>query len=441
MMMKTSLTRSNKRHNDKRHEQNRESIEILKRYLFLNDYILHFPTAKQIAFLAAPQLEVLYGGAAGGGKSEALLMAALQYIDQPHYAALLLRKTFTDLSLPNALMDRAQQWLGGTDARWNERDKRWTFPSGATLTFGYLENKHDRYRYQSSEFQFVGFDELTQFTESDYRYLFSRLRRLHNSPLPLRMRAATNPGGIGHEWVKQRFIQQRDPDRLFIPARIEDNPFLHHDYRDSLRRLSYVERQQLEHGDWEIMESGNYFKREWWKLLAEPPLAVRKVRAWDFASTEPSESNRDPDWSVGLLLYEVAGGYCVADVQRFRASPGGVAIRFAQTALIDGTDTQIVIEQEQGASGKMMIHYLQREVDLSRYTIHAHRPSRDKITRARPVSAECERNKIAVVVRDWTNEFITELERFPTGAHDDQVDALSLAYHALTTTDKVKISF
>ena len=116
--------------------------------------------------------EAFYGGAAGGGKSDCLLMAALQYVDIPDYAAILFRKTYADLTLPGALMDRARDWLSGTDARWKDEEKTWLFPSGASITFGYLENEQDKFRYKSAEFQFCGFDELTQFSETQYTYLF-----------------------------------------------------------------------------------------------------------------------------------------------------------------------------------------------------------------------------------------------------------------------------
>src|SRR5882724_12911124 len=135
----------------------------------------HKPSPKQAEFLELDCLEALYGGAAGGGKSSALLMAALQYVHVPGYAALLLRRTFADLSLPGAIMDRAHDWLQGTGAVWHGQDKRWTFPSGATLTFGYCETARDVYRYQGMEVQFVGVDELTQWPEQSYRYLLSRL--------------------------------------------------------------------------------------------------------------------------------------------------------------------------------------------------------------------------------------------------------------------------
>ena len=147
----------------------------------------------QAGLLSSLHLEVLYGGAAGGGKTDALLMAALQFADIPGYKALLLRRTFPELSQASGLIDRSQEWLGGK-AQWNEAKHRWTFPSGAILEFGYLQRSTDRFRYQGAEFDFIGFDELTHFDESDYLYLFSRLRRREGSPIPPRMRAGSNPG-------------------------------------------------------------------------------------------------------------------------------------------------------------------------------------------------------------------------------------------------------
>lgn len=227
-------------------------------------YIPHAPTPKQHAFLWLRCREAFFGGAAGGGKSDALLMAALQYANISGYAAIIFRKTYTDLELPGAIMDRAQAWLMGTDAKWNNNDKEFTFPSGAKLTFAYLAKPKDKYRYQGAEFQFIAFDELTQFEEDDYTYLASRLRRPSDpdnplSHVPLRLRGASNPGGVGHLWVKERFIDGRNPDRVFIPSMLEDNPHLDQEgYEESLALLSPVERAQLRFGDWTVRPPGNY---------------------------------------------------------------------------------------------------------------------------------------------------------------------------------------
>jgi hypothetical protein len=221
----------------------------------LTRYIPHMPhEGPQQAFLWLNCKEALYGGAAGGGKSDALLMAALQYVDIPGYAAILFRRTYKDLANPGALLRRSKEWLAGMDAHWSEQDKIWTFPSGATVSFGHLEHPGDELEYQGAEFQFVGFDEASQFPEVQYEYLFSRLRRLEGSQVPVRMRAASNPGGPGHAWVKRRFIDRATrADRVFIPAKLSDNPSLDQQaYSESLDRLGEVLRKQLRDGDWDV---------------------------------------------------------------------------------------------------------------------------------------------------------------------------------------------
>jgi len=308
-----------------------------------------------------PDFEVFYGGAAGGGKSDALLMAALQYVSVPKYAAILFRRTFTDLSLPGALMDRAHKWLQHTPARWIDRTKTWEFPSGATLSFGYLEHENDKYRYQSAEFQFIGFDELTQFTETQYRYLFSRLRRLEGSKIPLRVRSASNPGGVGHEWVCLRFIAG---DRPFIPASLDDNPYIdREEYLKSLQHLDPVTRAQLIRGDWTIRESGNKFRREWFEIVDDFPRDARFVRFWDLAATEP-KLGRDPDYTVGALMGEKDGVYYLVDIKRTRSTPRGVEALVRQTAELDGRRVDIYMEQEPGSSGINTIDYYRRRVLL-----------------------------------------------------------------------------
>lgn len=238
----------------------------------LTRYVPTTPTPKQSAFLWLSILEAFYGGAAGGGKSEALLSAALQYVDVPGYTALLLRRTYQDLALPGALMDRAKTWLLETPATYRAKDHAWEFPTSdprrpARLVFGYCEDDRDLDRYASAEFQFVGVDELTQFTERQYVFFFSRLRKPAVGPLahvPLRMRSASNPGNIGHAWVKRRMIREgRERGRVFIPATSRDNEHVGSDYHLALAELDPVRRRQLQDGDWDVEDSGEFFNRAW----------------------------------------------------------------------------------------------------------------------------------------------------------------------------------
>jgi len=229
--------------------------------------------------------EALYGGAAGGGKSDALLMAATQYVHVPSYRALILRRTYQDLSLPGAIMDRAKEWWAGrSDVKWTEKDKSFLFPSGARIVFGYLESDKDKYRYLSAEFQYIAFDELTQFSEDQYTYLFSRQRKAATVDVPIRMRAGSNPGGIGHAWVAKRFIDPTTASAPFVPARLSDNPNVDAEtYRKSLAKLDPTTREQLEEGRWVQDQGGLVYRRFGTSSLIEAaPKLTRYVLGIDY---------------------------------------------------------------------------------------------------------------------------------------------------------------
>jgi hypothetical protein len=198
--------------------------------------------------------------------SDAILMAALMFTEIPDYAAVIFRRTYPELSMPGGLLERAQDWLANTEAHWNGQTKTWRFPSGASVTFGHMEHENDKFNYKSSEFQFVGFDELTSFTETQYLYLFSRLRKNVDSFVPLRMRSASNPGDIGHEWTKKRFVHPETPDkeRRFIRSSLSDNPTLdREEYVKSLGHLDTITRQQLLDGVWVDVRGNRFFPSRW----------------------------------------------------------------------------------------------------------------------------------------------------------------------------------
>src|ERR1700730_13662239 len=369
-------------------------------------YCPHVPTAKQLAFLLCPRTEAFFGGAAGPGKTDGLLMAALQLVERPRYSALLLRRTFRQLNQSNSIRNGARQWLANTDAVWKDADKRFSFPAGATVTFGNLDSEDDVYQYDSSEFQYIGFDELTRFSERQYTYLFSRLRTTWDNPLPLRMRAASNPGNRGHDWVKARFMigqppqaLQRDfPTRFFLPARIADNPHIRsEEYLASLANLDGVRRRQLLEGDWEVTPSGNLFRRDWFEIVDDWPREVSGiVRAWDDAATRDGG-----DWTVGVLMARTRTGiFYVIDVVRIQGSPLDVERLKGQTARTDAELTAsraaILLQQEPGAAGKSFID-AQVRGPLCGFYVQVENPTGDKYTRALPMSSAAQAGNIKLV--------------------------------------------
>lgn len=242
------------------------------------------PQPKQLAFMRRGEYEGLYGGAAGGGKSEALVIEALRQVNIPHYKGLIVRKTYPELE---ELIEKSLNYYQKAypRAKYNASSHSWRFPSGARILFGSMQHTKDRIKYQGRAFDFVAFDELTHFTWDEYSYLFSRNRP--NGPgTRVYMRSTANPGGVGHGWVKQRFITAgppgstiweatvvRFPDghqeprfrsRVCVRASVFDNKrLLENDphYLDNLSIMSPAERDALLYGDWDTFE-GQVFT-EW----------------------------------------------------------------------------------------------------------------------------------------------------------------------------------
>jgi predicted phage terminase large subunit-like protein len=444
----------------------------------------------QTRILAFGGYEGLYGGAAGGGKSDALLAGGLRFVDNPRYTGIIFRRTFPDLE--KHLIERSRQVIPAAypTARYNDTKHFWRFPSGARLLFAHLEHEKDKFDHQGAEYQYIGFDELTQFSRGQYTYLLSRGRS--SNGLPVRIRSSANPGGEGHEWVMERWAPWLDPTaevdgleqrlgpdgeqlppaapgqvlhyvmerdgsdmrerwvpkgtldadgipakaRVFVPAKLADNPVLMKNdpgYVSVLNGLDPVTRAQLKDGNWLVKPAaGLLFKRAWFDTVDHVASnVVARVRRWDFAASEATPGKKKgPDWTVGARWARTSDGlYFVEDVVRMRGRPFDVEQAVLKTAELDGKQVAIRIPQDPGSAG---VHVAESYVRLlAGYDIEARPETGDKVTRAKPVSSQAERRNIKLVRGPWNAAWIAEHEAFPDGDHDDQVDTSSGAVAAL----------
>lgn len=412
------------------------------------------PLPMQERALACGAYELLVGGAAGPGKSEYLVVAAMRQIHHPSYRAILFRNSFPELQ--RTLIEKSWKFYPSRGGSYNESSHTWTFPTGAEIQFSYLEKDKDVHRYQGGEFQFAGFDELPHFTEYQYRYMQSRLRG--TAGISIRLRATANPDGPHLEWVRARFAQWIekkakpgealwfDPDgrvvtrgtlfalsRSYIPGRLDDNPYLGPEYRAQLMALDPVTRAKLLDGDWDAcVGEGKLFNKAWWHYLdAVPDDVEASVRSWDFGATT------DGDPSEGVLMHrrkaKVIPRWVVSDVQTVAGPPHEVDALVKRTALMDGKGIAIVIPQDPGQAGIEQIQRYKR--DLAGWTVIGRRPTVNKVKRAGPFSSQVGALNFALVRGVWVPAYVAQHHAFPDGPHDDKVDASSDAFAHLSGND------
>ncbi len=463
----------------------------------------HFPLPAQAQFLglhlkhAKPKgqdevFQALYGGAAGGGKSDALLMAAAQYAwKEPEFAAVLFRRSFTDLTSPGALLDRALEWWIPAGVKWQATKSTFLFPSGAKVSFAYLWKPQDHLKYQGAEYQLSCWDELTQWPDQrQYDYVgISRIRRKADSRIPLRTLAASNPGGPGHQWVKRLFVGGVDPDtgilergiHPYVPARIADNPYLDQAaYSRGLSHLHPTLVQQLLNGDWEARDQGDYFRAEWFGELLDPERepwprgdAIR-IRWWDLAASEDAHASE----TAGVKMARHNRGVrAVEHCRTGRWTPGKRDDIIIQTAQADGKGCVVGIEIEGGSGGIAQYLSLEQRLKARGYRVVGARPRQltgreedlmvrqsstisAKTGRADPVAAclyrgylrrgeaprtsdnensphwgadvgKLDRDGIRLYSGTWTQAFLDDIEGFPPESGKegvDTVDAMSGAW-------------
>lgn len=403
-----------------------------------NRYIPFMPQPRQAVFLGLDDLEALYGGAAFGGKTFAALMGALQYVTVPGYSAILFRRSHPELARAEGLIPLSKRWLWGKDCVWNEQRKDWVFSSGATLSFGSMENRKQLLRWMGGpSYQYIGFEELTTFPEDFYRGMFTRLRRPSKGPIskvPLRMRSTTNPGGEGHAWVKDRFGLPRGgkAGRVFVPARMGDNKAGDAaSYLKSLDELDPITRARMLEGNWDVLEGGSFIDRGWFPEPIEredAPTTLREVRAWDCAG---STSNR-AKYTAGVRMGRdmATGIYYVLDVVRFRQRPAERDEWILDVAGTDGVDVRILIEQEPADAGIKQADDQTRM--LAGFDVVCEPATRAKLVRATPFARQVQAGNVRLIHGAWVGPFLDEMmAASDTAPYMDQLDAASLAFNHL----------
>lgn len=423
-----------------------------------NPYIPHEPHPRQQDALSLwDEFDVGYGGAAGGGKTDWLQMEANQWLGAPGYSALIVRRTLAELKKADAVIPRMREWMAGTNAVENRTENRWTWPNGASLEFGYLEHEGDEYKYKGARYDFVGIEQAEDFPdESQILYLASRLRRAAGSRIPPRLRLTFNPGGVGHEWITQRYIPDdygdlreqpiwvksyrdergKEKKSHFVFATLQDNPSIdQEEYEESLWWLPPHIRRMLLDGDWRAGVSGKYFKREWFKLIDLMPTMARRLRYWDLGASDDKDSAYTAGVRMGLTASPVSpeseqGRDVVIDhVVRGQWTTGTRDQTIVNTAKMDGVATTQWFEQEPGSGGKSQIVHLRS--DLRGFSVKARVKRTKKEVDWGPLASWAEARGVYLVRGEWNRPFIDELTSLPKGKYKDQADGAAGGFQVL----------
>ncbi len=450
----------------------------------------------QERFLATPADIAIYGGAAGGGKSYALLMEALRHVHRPGFGAVIFRRTFPEITNEGGLWDTSEKLYPAAGAT-PKNGREWFWPkTGVTVSFSHMQHEKDKLGWQGAAIPYIGFDELTHFSKGQFFYMVSRNRLTHDCGVKPYIRATCNPEADGWVasfiswWIDQStgfpipsragkirwFIMVEDqitwgdskeelrpfctapgqePKSVtFIPSKVTDNPaLLKQDpgYLANLHSLPRFERLQLLEGNWLVRPTaGMFFQRSWFRIVDAAPADLEKVvRYWDRAATEPTPRT-NPDWTAGCKMGRSKDGlYYVLGMERFRARPHTVKQSIRNIADQDTSATHVWLEQDPGQAGVAEIGDLVRALDG--FAVFANKVVTSKVTRALPASAQAEAGNIIVVRGAWNDLFFQELEAFcdedelpdelklnePT--KKDQVDAFSGAYNVLCAAGNPRI--
>lgn len=430
----------------------------------------------QEAFLATSADIAIYGGAAGGGKTWALLLEPLRHIHNPNFGAVIFRRTYPQIRSEGGLwVESAKMYpvMGGIP---RESVLDWTFPKGGRIKFAHMQYETNRLDWQGAQIPLIEFDELTHFTREQFFYMLSRNR----STCGVRpyIRATTNPDAdswvadLVSWWIDQDsgypipqrsgvirwFVRVNDDLQwfdskgeaqkaqpqipptsfTFIAAKLEDNPALEladPQYRARLLALPLVEREQLLSGNWKIKPmAGKVFNRGWFEIVDALPAGGIECRGWDFAATAREQKGDDPDYTAGVAIRKVNGSWYVIDCQAQQIANADPLLRnLAQQdrarCATSGTQYRVRWEIEPAASGVKENRRL--TAMMAGYDAKGQRPGGDKLTRSRALAAQAEVGNVKLLRGPWNETWLKHMHAIPDGKHDDIHDASALAFNGV----------
>lgn len=435
----------------------------------------------QTAFMCSPADIVIFGGAAGGGKSYALLMEGLRHKDIAGFSGVVFRKNYTQITASGGLWDAASKLYSQVQGAKPKKTPKlhWLFtPSNARMHFAHLEREEDLMSWQGTEICYLAFDELTHFSRHQFLYMLSRNR----STCGIRpyVRATCNPdsdswvaefiswwinqdtgypiyersgvirymcvvndtiywGSNPHELAQEHGVNVEECKSVtFIASKLTDNKVLmakDPSYMANLKALAEVDKERLLYGNWKIRPAaGMYFKTEQFIFVdAVPKNIVAYARSWDLAATEPTPLNPDPDATAGVLMGLLDDGrVIVLDVKRKQIKANDTRNLLRNMAAIDQGKykfVQITIPQDPGQAGKAQAQSLVSM--LAGYSVEIVSPTGSKEVRATPFASQVQAGNVLILKGEWNDMYLSELESFPESKHDDMVDASSDAFNKL----------
>jgi predicted phage terminase large subunit-like protein len=428
----------------------------------------------QEVFLSSPADIAVYGGAAGGGKTWALLLEPLRHMANADFGAVIFRRTSPQIRNEGGLWDESSKLYPLLGAEPKESILEWGFPSGATIRFAHLEHEKNKHDWQGAQVPFLGFDELTHFSEDQFFYMLSRNRSMCG--VRPYVRATTNPDA--DSWLASFLAWWIDPETgypiseragvvrwfvrvngeirwgdtaaellalypdnppksvAFVPASVHDNRKLleaNPEYLGNLKAQALVEQERLLKGNWKIRaEAGLVFNRAWFEIVEAFPAGsgLQWCRFWDKAATAGGG-----DWTAGVLMCRTpAGLYYVVDVVRGQWNAGERERVIKQTTQSDRERfhrvVRVRVEQEPGSGGKESAELTVKALDG--FDVRAVKSTGDKVERAQPFAAQAQVGNVKLVRGSWNEPYLRELHAFPTkGIPDDQVDGSSGAHNDL----------